>query len=111
VIIGRAPPPAAAGAFSPDDVFDSLESAGYREFSPMADRGGVYELRAVNPAGDLVALEVSAHTGEIERELILAERPRNAPAAIVAPSSPRAPLSRRQPSRPADEDRDPLVVY
>jgi hypothetical protein len=111
VIIGRAPPPAAAGAVSPDDVFDALERAGYREFSPMADRGGVYELRAVNPAGDLVALEVSAHTGEIERELILAERLRNAPAAIVAPSSPRAPLSPPQPSQPAEEERDPLVVY
>ncbi len=97
---------------SPDAVFNALEAAGYREFSPMAPREPVYRLNAVNPRGDLVALEISMFTGQIERERILAvhQRPplrayRAAPAPQAAPRAPAAPP-------PSDEGgHDPLVVY
>ena len=100
VILGPAPPPAASGV-SADAVFDALERAGYREFGPMSHRGALYRLRAVNREGDLVDLEISAHTGEIERELILAESRRPQPRT----------LSRPTPPEPAGQGRDPLVVY
>jgi hypothetical protein len=112
-IIGPAPPPATNSFVSPDDVFDALERAGYGEFSPMAYRGALYELRAVNPGGDLVALQVSAYTGEIESELILAENRQNVPPVVTAPAYPRpAPLRPQQaPQATPEDERDPLVVY
>jgi hypothetical protein len=101
---------------APDAIFDALEAAGYREFSPMAPREPVYALKAVNPEGDLVALEISMFTGEIELELILAAnyrpplrayRPTAAPQAAVPPPPPIAPAA---PPPPAG-GHDPLVVY
>lgn len=86
-----------------DAVFDALERAGYREFSPMAFRDGVYKLNAVNRGGDLVALEVSALTGQVEREYLIGSR--QAAVPVAPPTPPRAPA---QPSRPG---QDPLVVY
>ena len=70
-------------------------------------RGGVYRLNAVNPRGDLVALEVSVFTGEIERELILEPRRtsrrrllRRAAAEVLPRRGPAAPMrSRRSRSR------------
>ena len=93
-----------ARPISPDAVFNALEAAGYREFGPMAPREPIYQLNAVNPRGDLVALDVSMFTGEIERERILAvhqgrrfaptgRRPRRGPP----PLRPRRRL--RQPAR------------
>ena len=95
-------------AVSPDAVFDVLERGGYREFSPMAFRDGVYKLNAVNRRGDLVALEVSALTGEVEGEFVIGAarrpvQPRAArPVAINPPPASQAP-------KPASQD--PLVVY
>src|SRR5262245_35623438 len=40
------PPPIVHSSLSPDAIFDALESSGYREFSPMAFRDGVYKLNA-----------------------------------------------------------------
>jgi hypothetical protein len=113
VILGPAPPPYVGRMVTADDVFDMLEAAGYREFGPMAHRGAHYMLRAVNRRGDLVALEVSAYTGAIDREVILAQGSLNVPAAAAAPASPRTPRSRPQvtPPQPAAGERDPLVVY
>ncbi len=107
VIIGPAPPPA---PIAPDAIFDRLEAAGYRELGPMAPRGAVYRLRAVNPEGALVALEVSAHTGIIEREAILAGPPFGSPRTAAAPAAPVGPRA-RPPQAPPVEGRDPLVVY
>lgn len=118
-------------AASPDLVLDMLEDEGYVELSPMAERGGLYKLSAVSPEGDLVALEISVMTGEIEREFILqpgrriaaapVEVRRIAPAPrIVAPAYPPPAASAQPPApmrdrlRPAPvgpEGDDPLVVY
>ncbi|MGH6926169.1 MAG: hypothetical protein ACRED5_20775 [Propylenella sp.] len=98
VILGPAPRALDGGVVMPDDVFDLLEAWGYREFGPMARRGPLYRLSAVNPVGDHVALEVSAYTGLIERELILAE---GSPSPRPQPATP----------PPAASGRDPLVVY
>lgn len=103
---------------SADEVFDMLEDDGYSDFGPMAHRGPVYRLRAVNPDGDLVDLEISAFTGEIDREVILADArrappPAAAPAAPVAPRNPAPAPKRPQKAekKPSSEERDPLVVY
>ena len=64
---------------SPDRVLDRLDAEGYRELGPMRRRGSIYSLSAVAPEGDVVALEVSAVTGEIEREFVL-EPARKKPA-------------------------------
>lgn len=92
-------------AVPPDVVFDMLERAGYREFSPMAFRDGVYKLNAVNRRGDLVALEVSALTGAVEIEYLIAAR-----RAAISPAQPPPPA--RVPQAPArQQGDDPLVVY
>lgn len=110
---------------SPDAVFDALEAAGYREFSPMAPRGDVYKLNAVNPRGDLVALVISAFTGAIESERILAPHhrpPRRASAPLPRPAprtvppqasvEPPADAPDEPPAEPSgDGGHDPLVVY
>jgi hypothetical protein len=112
-----APPPVIVRERSPDEIFDGLEAAGYREFSPMAHRGALYKLNAVNPEGDLVALEISAHTGMIERELILQARHAPPLAAAPAPAPPpqtyAAPAAPRPytPPTPAEPEADPMVVY
>jgi hypothetical protein len=91
-------------AVPPDVVFDNLVESGYRELSPMAFRDGVYKLSAVNRHGDLVALEVSALTGSVERESVIGA----GQAAIL----PAPPPTFAEPAPPAgDEGRDPLVVY
>ncbi len=71
---------------SPDEMLDRLEAAGYRELSPMAHRGRLYKLNAVDPSGDLVALELSIFTGEIESRRVLAAQRRAPPAVRVAPA-------------------------
>ena len=113
---------------SPDSVFDMLEDEGFRELSPMAERGPFYRLNAVSPEGDLVALEISVRSGEIEREVILQPRrrivrvpaperviaPPPPPAASVAPQAAPAPMRERlrpSPEEQSQDDRDPLVVY
>src|SRR5918998_850039 len=100
----RAPPPViyrrAPGVFpmqAPEVVFDRLEDAGYREFSPMARRGNFYRLNAVDPGGDLVALEISIFTGEIERARLLQARISPAPPE-VAPRPRRKAVAARRPA-------------
>ena len=106
---------------APEDVLDALEDAGFRELSPMRRRGHFYLLNAVNPRGDLVALEISIFTGEIARSRVLeaafqpprqirrpsrpvaAAAPRPAPKAATraAPQPAAAPQPRVRPTPPA----------
>jgi hypothetical protein len=95
----------------PDVVFDVLEDRGYHDFGPMAPRGPIYRLTAVNWRGDLVELEVSAFSAGVESERILAfaQRPpvrvyRSAPAAHPQPPAP-------PPVYEEDDAGNPLVVY
>ena len=126
-----------ARPLSPDAVLDILEDEGFRELGPMALRGSFYKLSAVNPEGEVVGLEISAFSGEIEREFILQparrverERPARivaqpaapiiapAPRAIApapAPSQAAAPPPMRDRLRPVPQEpaegKDPLVIY
>lgn len=93
-------------AVPPDVIFDNLETAGYSDFSPMAFREGVYKLNAVNRRGDLVALEVSLITGDVEREIILQRRRTLRTTAVPPPAAPPP-----HPSEANEPARDPLVVY
>lgn len=89
---------------APEIVMDRLDADGYRELSPMARRGSLYKLTAVDPSGDLVALEISIFTGEIERETVLRvarspartqPRPQSRPPVVAAPRpAPVAPAPR-----------------
>ena len=97
-------PPEAPSAVPPDVVFDMLDRAGYRELGPMAFRDGVYKLDAVNRNGELVALEISVLTGEVEIERILGRQ-----VAVPLPPPP-APVEAPPPPQP-EPGRDPLVVY
>jgi hypothetical protein len=85
---------------APEDVFDRLDAAGYREFGPMQLFGNQYRLSAIAPDGDLVALEISIFSGEIDRVMVLEEGVR---APIIAgPLPSRAPIIARTPvPRPA----------
>ena len=120
-------PPVRVRERSPDEIFDWLEAAGYREFGPMAHRDPLYKLNAVNPEGDLVALEIHAYTGAIERELILQARhaaplPVSPPPVVETYAAPAAappaaePYAAPRPYTPPTfseekDDEDPLVVY
>jgi hypothetical protein len=99
--------PQAPTIVSPDAVFDRLEDAGYSQLSPMAPRGEFYKLTAVDPAGNLVGLEVSIFTGSIENSYIL-EAGVRVPPAPVEPKRKRvrapaalAPLEAAPAERPA----------
>jgi hypothetical protein len=106
----RSAPP--APPLSPAAVFDALQAAGYREFSPMAPRGAFYKLDAVNRRGDLVALVVSAFTGEIAEERVLAFHPGSAPSAPPQPVPQSAPAAAAAPPpAPVGNGHNPLVVY
>ena len=100
-----APPAPVYRAVGPEEVFDMLDRSGYRELSPMARRGAVYRLHAVDPAGDLVALEISAWTGAIERVRLLQARyaappPPVQPPAVAAPPRPLPAPAVAAPPRP-----------
>jgi hypothetical protein len=103
------PPPRVHSSISPDAVFDSLELSGYREFSPMAFREGVYKLNATNRRGDLVALEVSALDGQVEQEVIL--RRGHSAARVINPAPQSAPRVPRAAPERQGASGDPLVVY
>lgn len=121
VVVVPAEPPVRYAA-SPDSVLDMLEDEGFSELSPMAERGAYYKLSAVNPEGELVALEISIRSGEIEREIIL--EPSREPARRVVAATPPAPPPVAAPLPPAGAapppmrerlqvpaGEDPLVVY
>jgi hypothetical protein len=107
-----APPPVVFEMQPPDAVLDALESAGYREFGPMQQRGDHYSLSAVSPRGDIVALEISVYSGAIERELILEPRRRDAPRQVLRrlPEAPSEPPASAPPPPPSGEVCDPLVI-
>jgi hypothetical protein len=131
VVVAPAPP--VIEMVSPDEVFDRLDEAGYTDLAPMAQRGRYYNVRAVDPYGNPVSLEISIHTGEIENKYILesgyAARPAVVapPAVAAAPPPPPAPAAAPPPSPapsaappaslrdrlivPEEEGEDPLVVY
>ncbi len=108
-----APPQPTLQLLSPDAVFDALEDAGYREFGVMAPHGNYYSLDAVNPRGDLVALEVSAFTGLVERERVLAlnQRPPRVERRMRAPVAVEPPKRRPAAPPPNSHDGNPDVVY
>ena len=96
-----APPGAVYRTVGPDEVFAMLDAAGYRELSPMARRGGVYKLRAVDPGGNLVALEISIFSGAIEGVRVLQARyaaPPPSPPASAAVPPPRPKPARQAPA-------------
>jgi hypothetical protein len=73
------------------DVEASLRSRGFTEVSPLARHGHLYHGNAVDPAGNLVALQISIFSGEIVDADILepARATVRAPAApIYAPPPP-----------------------
>ena len=74
----------------------------------MRQRGSIYRLNATDPDGNLVRLDISVHTGDIERERILVR-------AAVPPPPPGAPAPssslRDRLQTPPPGARDPLVVY
>ncbi len=111
VVYMPAPAPVVRSSLPPDAIFDALDRGGYSNFSPMAFRDGVYKLNAVNRRGDLVALEVSALDGRVEREFILTAGHRVLRAAPDVrrpiPAAPPPPAAPRPPATSAD----PLVVY
>lgn len=88
---------------APEDVLDDLEDDGYSEMSPMRRRGQFYMLTAVDPDGNLVALDISIFTGEILNERILEARlqapprVRRAPRAAPVAAPPPAPRAAPQP--------------
>jgi hypothetical protein len=90
---------------SPDAVFDRLEDAGYSGLSPMAPRGEFYKLTAIDPAGNLVRLEVSIFSGTIENSYVL-EAGVRVPSAPVERNrkrvrAPAAPVA-AEPARPIE---------
>jgi len=105
------PAPPVLQIATPDDVLDGLEAAGYRNLGPMAERGGLYRLGAVNPHGDVVALEISVYSGAIERELILESRGAPGPQVVQQPVPYSAPPAPTTPATPSNPQQDPLVVY
>lgn len=137
VVVGPAPAPI-YDMEAPEDIIESLQDAGFTELSPITRRGAVYRLNAVDPEGNVVALDISIFTGEIERSRILQARFQAAPApaprpvARAAPSpapveaaapppaaarptgTPPSTLRERLepvPDEAGEGDRDPLVVY
>jgi hypothetical protein len=86
---------------APELVLERLENAGYRELSPMARRGTLYRLNAVDPQGNLVALEISIFTGEIERTRILEARYQAPARAVAAPRPVTVEVAPPRVSRPA----------
>jgi hypothetical protein len=84
------------------DVEASLRSRGFSEVSPLARHGHLYHGRAVDPAGNLVALRISIFSGDIVDADILepARAVVRAPAArTYAPPPPvtsTAPVIPRQ---------------
>lgn len=114
---------------SADDVLDSLARAGYREFSPIYMRGHFYSVRAVDPNGDLVELEISIFTGEIVTTTVIQTRrgpPMEFPNGALQPAIPPAAFAEAAPGQPpavtappssmrgrlvAPAGQDPLVVY
>ena len=103
VLPPEAPP--VYGMVEPDVVLDALEMAGYSDLQPMRQRGSIYRLNATDPDGNLVRLDISVHTGDIERERILVRAavpppPAGCAGSFVEPARQAAdPAARR--ARPA----------
>jgi hypothetical protein len=132
-IVAPVEPPAAYGRVDPGAVIDALAAAGYTEIGRIRQRGGLYRLTAVDPDGNRLALDISVHSGEIERAQLLEARYEEPPVGVpvqpparrapppqasAAPGAPTTMHDRLQAQAaapdappPTDQDRDPLVVY
>lgn len=49
------------------DIYDRMETAGYREIREIEWDDGRYEVKARNAQGERVKLEVNGRSGEVER--------------------------------------------
>ena len=90
---------------APEDVLAGLEAAGYEVRGPIDRRGALFFVTATAPNGDLVALEISIFSGEIERTHVLEARYAAAPPAPPAvprpvPQPAVAPAPRAKPPAP-----------
>jgi len=77
-----------------EDVEARLADQGYRQLGPVARRGARYFVRAVDPRGNRVALQISIFTGEIERSRVLQ-------AGYVAPPPALPKRIVKSPAKPA----------
>ncbi len=91
---------------APEDVLDRLARKGYSDFGPIDRRGALYVVSAIDPNGNLVALDISIFTGRIEHSSILEARyaapPPRAPVKprAKAPKAPK-PAPAAAPAKPA----------
>ncbi len=60
--------PRPAPRLSIREIYDRMEAAGYRDLRQIEFDTGRYEVKARNPQGERVKLDVNATTGEIEHE-------------------------------------------
>ncbi len=104
---------------APEDVVDNLARLGYSNFGPIDRRGALYMLTAIDPEGDLVSLEISIQSGDIEWSSVLEARyaapppvARRAPAAkpkpAAVPAKPAA-VAARKPAKVAKPASDAAV--
>ena len=123
VVAYPAPVPEMPAVVPAEEVRRALMRAGYSDVGPVRTSGGFYEVEAFDPNGILLALRLSAFSGEIvayapvRADLPLAAAPRAVgpdvrlvapPAAIPAPRA----AADAVPVEPATQDgRNPLVVY
>jgi len=95
-----------------EDVRDRLIDQGFRDLSRIKRRGARYFVRGLDPRGDLVALQISIFTGDIERSELLeagigAPQPRGGRAASRAQAqgptraAPTRPTAAAKPAAPA----------
>lgn len=95
-----------------EDVRGRLLDQGFRDLSRVKRRGARYFVRGVNPGGDLVALQISIFTGDIERvdllEAGVSEPQRRGPRAAAraraeapARAAPARPTMAARPTAPA----------
>ncbi|MGQ7794305.1 hypothetical protein ACUN0C_18010 [Faunimonas sp. B44] len=123
IVAYPAPVPEMPAVVPAEEVRRALMRAGYSDVGPVRTSGGFYEVEAFDPNGILLALRLSAFSGEIvayapvRADLPLAAAPRPVgpdvqmvapPAAIPAPR----PAAEAMPVQPDTPDGgNPLVVY
>jgi len=114
VVLYEEPPVVIAPAFrprvlhmeAPEDVLARLARDGYGDLGPIDRRGALYVLTASDPKGDLVSLEISIFSGEVQRASVLEARYAAVPSR--PPAAPRSPAARPAPAAaPAQPARIP----
>lgn len=108
VVVPRQAPMPRVQVVAPEEVRGNLQASGFSDISRIRARGAVYEMTAVDPDGNLVALAVSMYSGRIEGMNVLqadyARRsvPERAPVIRRAePIEPAPPTRRAAPAEPA----------